>query len=177
MCWYYSSGISIIKGKIFLGKRYLRLCSLILVTTSMRNIFSTNRYLEHHGTLIIKNETLGYVCELSFKESGYFTSSQNEVVGELKDSRGKKIYNINGRWNHSLSYYTDASPDSMNVIWRAKPHPYNFRENYGFTQFAMELNELTNDLDGLIPKTDTRLRPDQQYYFPFLIFKIIRKRP
>lgn len=131
----------------------------------MRNIFSSSRYLEHHGSLVIKNETLGFVCELSFKESGYFSTSQNEVMGELKDQKGNKIYNLGGRWNHSLNYFTDDSPDAMNVIWRARPFPTNFRENYGFTQFAIELNELTNDLKDLIPITDTRLRPDQRYDF------------
>jgi hypothetical protein len=132
------------------------------VTTTMRNIFSTSRYLEHHGSLVIKNESLGFVCKLNFKESGYFTSSLNEIVGELSDPNGKKVCNLIGRWNHSLNYFTDESPDSMNVIWRARPFPSNFRDNYGFTQFAMELNELTSDVKDLIPNTDTRLRPDQQ---------------
>jgi hypothetical protein len=136
------------------------------VTTTMRNLFSsTSRYLEHHGSLVIKNETLGFVCQLNFKESGYFSSSQNEIIGEIKDPKGKKICNLNGRWNHSLNYFTDESPDSMNVIWRARSFPPNFRENYGFTQFAMELNELTGDLENIIPNTDTRLRPDQRYFF------------
>ena len=128
----------------------------------MRNVFSTSRYLEHHGTLLIKNETLGFVCELNFKQSGYFTSSENEVVGVLKGPNGNKIYNITGRWSHSLSYFSDESPDSMNVIWRAKPYPSDFRENYGFTQFAIELNEITDDLKNMLPVTDTRLRPDQR---------------
>jgi len=110
---------------------------------------------------LIKNETLKFVCELNFKESGYFTSSQNEVSGVLRDPQGKKLRNIIGRWDHSLSYFTDDAPDSLNVIWRAKSFPQNFRDNYGFTQFAIELNEQTDDLKGLLPITDTRLRPDQ----------------
>ncbi|KAH0626791.1 hypothetical protein JD844_001999 [Phrynosoma platyrhinos] len=36
-------------------------------------------------------------------------------------------------------------------------------KNYGFTQFALELNELTPELKRLLPSTDTRLRPDQRY--------------
>ena len=29
------------------------------VTTSMRNVFSTGRYLEHHGTIVIKSKVTG----------------------------------------------------------------------------------------------------------------------
>ena len=31
------------------------------VTTSMRNIFSTGRYLEHHGTVVIKSKSTGFI--------------------------------------------------------------------------------------------------------------------
>jgi hypothetical protein len=150
------------------------------VTTSMRNIFSTGRYLEHHGTTTIKSlktgklvpglkvklsltrSLLGHTCEIQFKESGYFSSSQNEVTGTILDASGKRVLNLSGRWDHSLSFFTDDAPDSLQVIWRAKGHPANFRENYGFTQFAIELNEFTEGLKEVLPKTDTRFRPDQR---------------
>lgn len=31
---------------------------------------------------------------------------------------------------------------------------------YSFTSFAMQLNEVDQDMEGVIPKTDCRLRPD-----------------
>jgi oxysterol-binding protein-related protein 3/6/7 len=64
------------------------------VTTSMRNIFSSGRYLEHHGTLKITSKTTGHYCELNFKESGYFASSGNEVVGGIFCKQGKKQLSI-----------------------------------------------------------------------------------
>lgn len=33
---------------------------------------------------------------------------------------------------------------------------------YGFTRFAIELNEITEDMQNYIPPTDTRFRPDQR---------------
>ena len=39
----------------------------------------------------------------------------------------------------------------------------NSHEQYGFTQFAIELNELTEEDKTFLPKTDTRFRPDQRY--------------
>ena len=46
-----------------------------------------------------------------------------------------------------------SPPDSM---------PPDHERNFGFTQFALELNELTAELKRSLPSTDTRLRPDQR---------------
>jgi oxysterol-binding protein-related protein 3/6/7 len=64
------------------------------MTTSMRNMFSTGRYLEHHGTIRITSKTSGHYCDLTFKESGYFASSNNEVVGGVYTPQGKKMTSI-----------------------------------------------------------------------------------
>ncbi len=64
------------------------------VTTSMRNMFAPSRYLEHHGTMTIRSKTTGHYCELLFKESGYFSSANNEVVGAVFTSSGKKVISV-----------------------------------------------------------------------------------
>lgn len=40
--------------------------------------------------------------------------------------------------------------------------PPHFEIYYGFTRFAIELNELTGDMVNWLPITDTRFRPDQR---------------
>ncbi|CAF2396237.1 unnamed protein product [Rotaria sp. Silwood2] len=40
--------------------------------------------------------------------------------------------------------------------------PENSKQYYGFTRFAIELNELDDDLRQHLPPTDTRFRPDQR---------------
>lgn len=42
--------------------------------------------------------------------------------------------------------------------------PADFDRYYGFTRYALELNELNPELKLLLPPTDTRLRPDQRYW-------------
>jgi oxysterol-binding protein-related protein 3/6/7 len=64
------------------------------VTSSIRNVFSTSRFVEHHGTMTIKSVTTGYSCVLNFKESGYFTSANNEVVGDVFAPSGKKMISL-----------------------------------------------------------------------------------
>lgn len=41
--------------------------------------------------------------------------------------------------------------------------PEDYELYYGFTRFAMELNELDLEMAKILPKTDTRFRPDQRY--------------
>ncbi|XP_028855920.1 oxysterol-binding protein-related protein 1 isoform X3 [Denticeps clupeoides] len=46
------------------------------------------------------------------------------------------------------------------LLWRIAPRPPNSTQMYSFTTFAMQLNELDNEMEAVIPKTDCRLRPD-----------------
>ena len=110
------------------------------VTTSMRNIFASNRYLEHHGHVKIVSQLTGHVCELEFKESGFFSSADNEVTGVVISPEGRQLVSLVGRWDHSLNKFLDSSPNSLEIIWRANQFPSNFEDNYGFTKFAIELN-------------------------------------
>lgn len=41
--------------------------------------------------------------------------------------------------------------------------PNDYEKYYGFTQFAMELNELEPSDENSLPQTDTRFRPDQRF--------------
>ena len=41
--------------------------------------------------------------------------------------------------------------------------PEEYEMYYGFTRFAMELNELDPDMSKYLPITDTRFRPDQRF--------------
>uniref|UniRef100_A0A3Q2E7Q6 Oxysterol-binding protein n=1 Tax=Cyprinodon variegatus TaxID=28743 RepID=A0A3Q2E7Q6_CYPVA len=53
----------------------------------------------------------------------------------------------------------DVIPGSQ-LLWRIAPRPANSAQMYSFTSFAMQLNELSKDMEGVIPQTDCRLRPD-----------------
>ncbi|XP_074545061.1 oxysterol-binding protein-related protein 1-like isoform X2 [Halichoeres trimaculatus] len=46
------------------------------------------------------------------------------------------------------------------LIWKITPRPENSAKFYAFSTFAMHLNELEKSMEGVIPPTDSRLRPD-----------------
>ncbi|KAI9340771.1 Oxysterol-binding protein-domain-containing protein [Zopfochytrium polystomum] len=134
------------------------------VTTCMRNIFSTGRYLEHYGVMKITCAESGLTAQLSFKESGYFVSAKNEITGSVLSASGQELFQLSGKWDEGLYRFHSSSPNNLEVLWRARPCPPHHSQMYGFTAFTVELNDLTPDLIGVLPNTDTRYRPDQRMY-------------
>ena len=52
------------------------------------------------------------------------------------------------------------------------PMPVDQEQYYGFTQFAVELNELGSTVRPLLPPTDTRLRPDQRLALSTMLISV-----
>uniref|UniRef100_A0A8B9R5Z7 Oxysterol-binding protein n=1 Tax=Anas platyrhynchos TaxID=8839 RepID=A0A8B9R5Z7_ANAPL len=130
------------------------------VTTCIHNVLSGPRWIEHYGEVLIRNtRDASYHCKLTFCKARYWGAGANEVQGAVLSRSGTVVERLAGKWHEGL--YRGAPPG--HCIWRANPMPHDHERNYGFTQFALELNELTPELRRLLPSTDTRLRPDQRY--------------
>nr|XP_010307496.1 PREDICTED: oxysterol-binding protein-related protein 3 isoform X4 [Balearica regulorum gibbericeps] len=131
------------------------------VTSCIHNILSGQRWIEHYGEIIIKNlndDTCH--CKLTFIKAKYWNPNAHEIEGSVMDKAGKVVHRLFGKWHDSLYCGTTSS---SNCIWRANPMPKGYEQWYGFTQFALELNELDLQTRSLLPSTDTRFRPDQRF--------------
>ncbi|CAH1977664.1 unnamed protein product [Acanthoscelides obtectus] len=126
------------------------------VTTCVHNLFSGQRWVDQYGELRITNGRI--TCKLTFAKASYWSAKRHEVVGAVYDENGQPVRRLFGKWSESL--YCGVAP-SARCIWRAGTLPPNHERYYGFTRFAIELNELGPD-QQLLPPTDTRLRPDQR---------------
>ncbi|XP_061736155.1 oxysterol-binding protein-related protein 6-like [Nerophis ophidion] len=76
------------------------------------------------------------------------------------DQEGKVIHRLFGKWHEGL--YCGVPP-SAKCIWRPGSMPTDYELYYGFTRFAIELNELCPELKDVLPRTDARFRPDQRH--------------
>ena len=123
----------------------------------MRNLMMGTKYLEHSGKMVIQNKLSGSRCVVDFKETGYW-GIPNQVAGVVISPDGSTIASIEGKWDEQITRKLDAS--HLKVLWRMTPFPRNAPEYYGFTSFGITLNEITPDLQGKLPPTDSRLRPD-----------------
>ena len=133
-------------------------------TTWVRNMIAGTRYLEHSGEIRVVNHTTGDYGIIRFKESTMFSASRNEFTVALHahgtNHNHRPLRTLSGRWSELI--VRDVGDDRYEVIWRAPQLENN--QYYGFTPFAMELNELPADLEEYLPRTDTRWRPDQRMY-------------
>ncbi|XP_051496281.1 oxysterol-binding protein-related protein 7 isoform X2 [Apus apus] len=130
------------------------------VTTCIHNVLSGPRWIEHYGEVLIRNtRDTSYHCKVTFCKARYWGAGTNEVQGVVLSRSGAVVERLAGKWHEELHRGAAAG----HCVWRATPMPPDHERNYGFTQFALELNELTPELRRVLPSTDTRLRPDQRY--------------
>uniref|UniRef100_A0AAR2LB07 Oxysterol-binding protein n=1 Tax=Pygocentrus nattereri TaxID=42514 RepID=A0AAR2LB07_PYGNA len=131
------------------------------VTTCVHNILSGRRWIEHYGEITIRNtKTSTCICKLTFIKGNYWSSNVNEVQGFVMDQEGKVVHRLFGKWHEGL--YCGVPP-SAKCIWRPGSMPTDYELYYGFTRFAIELNEFCPEMTELLPPTDARFRPDQRY--------------
>ncbi|KAG9338615.1 hypothetical protein JZ751_025453 [Albula glossodonta] len=131
------------------------------VTTCVHNILSGRRWIEHYGEITIRNMKGGAcICKLTFVKGNYWSSNVNEVQGVVIDQEGKVVHRLFGKWHEGL--YCGVPP-SAKCVWRPGSMPADYELYYGFTRFAIELNELCPEIKELLPPTDARFRPDQRH--------------
>uniref|UniRef100_A0A674GP77 Oxysterol-binding protein n=1 Tax=Taeniopygia guttata TaxID=59729 RepID=A0A674GP77_TAEGU len=156
------------------------------VTTCIHNVLSGPRWIEHYGEVLIRNtRDASYHCKLTFCKvcpAPRAGTAVERLAGKWHEGlhRGPGPGHSLGGLPRPLgvSPALGGLPQHLGVIpdfgvsltvptpLPADPMPRDHERNYGFTQFALELNELTPELRRLLPSTDTRLRPDQRSAAP-----------
>ncbi|XP_021109765.1 oxysterol-binding protein-related protein 3 isoform X4 [Heterocephalus glaber] len=132
------------------------------VTSCIHNILSGQRWIEHYGEIVINNlNDDSCHCKVNFIKAKYWSPNAHEIEGTVFDRSGQAVHRLFGKWHESI--YCSGSSSSSMCIWRANPMPKGYEQFYGFTQFALELNEMDPLSKSLLPPTDTRFRPDQRF--------------
>ncbi|CAH2097362.1 unnamed protein product [Euphydryas editha] len=127
------------------------------VTTCVHNLFGGQRWVDQYGDMHITCHGTDISCKLNFIKASSWSNSRHEVRGAV--TAGGTRLRLQGRWSEAL-YAGD--PPAAKCLWRPGAMPPEHELYYGFTRFAIELNELEPGLRPLLPHTDTRFRPDQR---------------
>ena len=127
------------------------------ITTCVHNLFKGERYVDNYGELVI-SDCNNLTCKITFEKASYWSNKKNDINGVIL-IKGEVVEKIFGRWNESIHCGT---PPATRCIWRPYAMPQNYQDYYGFSRFAIELNELTEIDKVNLPPTDTRFRPDQR---------------
>ena len=126
------------------------------VTTTVQNILIGSMYLDHSGTLQVRNQSNGQHLHLKFHGATWTSGPSKRLEGTVYDGDGRVLDTLHGHWNKTLH------SGSMGTIWeKHKPIPHAL-QYYHFSSFSMALNQLDSDLASWLPPTDCRLRPDQR---------------
>ena len=94
-------------------------------------------YVEHTGTMTVKNYQTGDVCLVEFKKRGWSGKGAYEVEGYAfnqafpKDKKAR----IWGKWIENLT--VKVGNDAEEVIWVAHPLPPQSDSMYHFTYFTL----------------------------------------
>jgi hypothetical protein len=67
-----------------------------------QNIIFGTLYVEHVGTMTIRNWTTGHIFEIEFKKRGWSAKDHNLIQGKLMDSDKKVLLKIKGKWNEEI---------------------------------------------------------------------------
>ena len=129
------------------------------VTSCIHNILGAERWVDLYGECVISCAKSGLTARIQFVKASYWSNKRHEMSGTITDATGAVVTNLFGKWSEAL--FTGKAP-SARCIWRPGSQPEEAQLYYGFSRFAIELNEITGVEKGKIPRTDCRLRPDQR---------------
>ncbi len=84
----------------------------------------------------------------------------NEIYGEIKNSKGVLQYEIEGKLTEYFKLKPVNKKGEDQVLWRKNRAIEHSLEQYGYTNFTLQLNYLNQSLLQSILPTDSRFRTD-----------------
>lgn len=127
--------------------------------TRIHNIVIGSLWVDHDGQTEIISHNTGEKAVVHF--TPYRKSHRYKVLrGEVKDKDGVDQFTLEGAWDDGLKAIpVNAGKFSELKLWATTPKPEDSPRVYGFTSFAMHLNEQDESVQC---PTDSRKRPDQR---------------
>ncbi|GAA5840651.1 hypothetical protein JCM9279_007390 [Rhodotorula babjevae] len=127
----------------------------------IRNLVAGTKYLEVVGDLVVTTSLSSAQATVAFKEGSTWggLSGRNKIEGKVTDASGSVAVELVGRWDDAVD--KKEGKNNFTRLWQVAEFPPNPERYYGFSRFAVTLNETTQLEEGLVAPTDSRLRPDQ----------------
>jgi len=126
--------------------------------TSLDHIITGKYCINNYGEMRFKNLKTQENATVSLLKRSWDEKSVNRLEGYIKDSKGQFVYKVSGKWDEEISIEHLQTKESR-LIWKRKMLDTP-EKNFGFTDLALQLNYLYNDLLNQLPQTDSRFRPD-----------------
>ena len=122
-------------------------------------------YNDYSGTTVIQNTTdTSYRCEIKFIEEGWTPDSLGNIEGTVFKDYETIVYLLKGNWQKEI-YMTDPEGENrIDLLKLEEEQEYlkNTPESYVLPEFSCGLNQLTPELEKILPKNDSRFRLDMR---------------
>ena len=132
-------------------------------SVNVKGLMKPPLYNDYSGTTIIQNtKDTSYRCELKFIEEGWTPNSLGNFEGTVFKDYETIAYLLNGNWLKGI-YMTD--PDGNNrvdllILDNDQEYLKNTIEHYVLPEYTCRLNQITPELEKILPKNDSRFRMD-----------------
>ena len=132
-------------------------------TVYVKGLMKPPLYNDYGGTTIIQNtKDISYRCELKFIEEGWTPNSLGNFEGTVFKAYETIVYLIKGNWTKEI-YITDPNGNNrIDLLTLDKNQNYlnNTIESYVLPEYSCQLNQITPELEKILPKNDSRFRMD-----------------
>ncbi len=128
--------------------------------TAVTGIMKGNISTWKEGMMKCENLNTGEITTVFFEPLGWFSGKNYETKGKILDKDGGVKYKLIGRWDQYLSIAEETG--EQRKIVELSEFPEDRWEQYGFSLFCINANNLTPELAKQLPSSDSRLRPDQR---------------
>ena len=132
-------------------------------TVYVKGLMKPPLYNDYGGTTIIQNtKDISYRCELKFIEEGWTPNSLGNFEGTVFKDYETIVYLIKGNWTKEI-YITDPNGNNrIDLLTLDKNQNYlnNNIESYVLPEYSCQLNQITPELEKILPKNDSRFRMD-----------------
>ncbi|CAN6616081.1 oxysterol-binding protein homolog 3 [Trichomonascus vanleenenianus] len=123
----------------------------------MRNLIAGEKYIEPVGSLGITSSN-GTKAVVEYKAGGMFSGRSEQLTITAYDENGRESPRVlTGTWTAGI--YEGSSS-----IWAPSNLIDNYDKRYGWNEWVVSLNEITEMEEGTMAPTDSRYREDQRMY-------------
>ena len=131
----------------------------------MKGLMKPPLYNDYSGTTVIQNTTdTSFRCEIKFIEEGWTPDSLGNFEGTVFKDYETVVYLLKGNWKKEI-YMTDPEGENrVDLLTLDENQEYlkNNVDSYVIPEYTCRLNQLTPELEKILPKNDSRFRMDMR---------------
>ena len=132
-------------------------------TVYVKGLMKPPLYNDYAGTTVIQNTSdTSYRCELKFIEEGWTPDSLGNFEGTIFKDYETIVYLLRGNWQKEI-YMTDPEGNNRVDLLKLDENQEYIKNNvdsYCIPQYSCRLNQMTPELEKILPKNDSRFRMD-----------------